>query len=131
MPCAVSEFEENERTSSVVEEACLAARPSRADGSQDSAHGHTSEQASLAPDDRRNEDEGQARQSDSQDGDALPNAGVVEADDETTRRLAQQIEEWGREETGPDIVAIAKAYVGIEKMAQEVRHPRLYVICWE
>ena len=48
-----------------------------------------------------------------------------EPDDETTRRLAQQIEEWGREQNGPDIVSIAKAYVGIQKMAEEVRLPNL------
>lgn len=118
VPCAVSEFEEDERTPSLAGEARLAARPSCSDSAQQAPSGHTPEHSAPASDNRRDQDDVQAQQSGSLEGAAM-SATDAQADDETTRRLAQQIEDWGREETGPDIVAIAKAYVGIQKMAQE------------
>lgn len=118
VPCAVSEFEEYERTPSITGEACLAAQASRSDSGQQPRAAHTPQPVASGCETRCDEERDKAHQRGSYDGGASPHSG---ADDETTRRLAQQIEEWGREETGPDIVALAKAYVGIQKMAEEVR----------
>eukprot|EP00892_Ulva_mutabilis_P011237 jgi/Ulvmu1/8486/UM044_0020.1 len=110
VPCSVAELEESDRTPSFADEA----QTPHTDGSY-CPGGDTGASSASHPGMSSSCDQG-LMPTKRIDGEARPSP---EPDDETTRRLARQIEEWGQEQHGPDIVAIAKAYVGIQKMAEE------------